>query len=213
MWVAKYDLDGNVIYVTTPFSPPNNNPVQTEFVNGGQVVVAGSTGDIYISGELFGNFIFDEDDVFVNVDSVNTTLSAVFVTKSSADGNWEWIRIYINSIPTNIDKNPKLTVAEDSDSVYVTSFGVGSVTYYNNENPDTDDDNDTFVCCGSGSLDLLISKISTNPGGWLCSCSIPGVIDNMSINIVSKEEDVYVAGTHSVVCNSRSDGFILNIES
>jgi hypothetical protein len=63
MWVTKYDLNGNIIFVTTPFSPPNNNPVQTEFFFGGQVIVD-DNGFIYITGEVFGNFIFDEDDVF-----------------------------------------------------------------------------------------------------------------------------------------------------
>ena len=204
-WIAKYDLNGDLVYVTTPLSPPNNEIIQTDFIEGSQVVVD-SIGNIYIVGEVRGNFIFDEEDVFIDVEDIS-----VFITKSNSSGNWEWINILQVDIPLNNQHNPRLTVVEDTNCIYMTNFGIGNIHYINSDLVESDTDLG-FTCCGSGSLDLFISKLSIDVGNWLCSSHIAGTVCNESIDIISRGIEVYIAGTHCVN-SERTDAFIINIES
>ena len=93
----------------------------------------------------------------------------------------------------------------------MTNFGIGNIHYINSDLVESDTDLG-FTCCGSGSLDLFISKLSIDVGNWLCSSHIAGTVCNESIDIISRGIEVYIAGTHCVN-SERTDAFIINIES
>ncbi len=204
MWVAKLNLDGDVLNLVAPLNPTPDEPNE-EYMDGGQVVVD-SNGDVFIAGDMFGNFVFGNIEIDVSKPSV-------FVTKLDENLNWLWVQIEQVDIPVNNSFQPKLTVSDSC--VYLANYGIGTVRYiqingYNDSSDDSSDDGYVkFKCEGSGSLDHIISKLSKE-GKWLASTKLCGTVENFSIDIISNNTNVYVAGTHCVNTD-RTDAYLVNI--
>ncbi len=201
MWVAKFNLDGDVINLTTPIhpqSPPNIDISLIDFIDGGQIV-SDFNGFNYIVGEIFGQYILGDTTIDVDIPTV-------FITKLNSDLKFIWIELLQVDIPTNNSYQPKLTLVDDKNTIYLANYGIGDVSYIQ-----TNDNNISFTREGSGSLDQIISTISTS-GEWLGSTKICGTVENFSIDIVSNNENVFVIGSHNVN-TERSDIYLVKIQT
>ncbi len=194
MWVAKFNLDGDILILTSPVHPNNNQ--ELDFVDGGQII--SHRGNLYIAGEMLGNFIFSDIDIDVE-------MRTVFVSQLNSDLDFLWISLLQVDIPTDNSFHPKLTATGDSahNRIFLSNFGIGVVHYLNDEG-DLE-----FRRRGSGSLDQIISELSVD-GEWLASLSICGTVENFSIPLVANQENVFVIGTH-VINNERTDAFLIDI--
>lgn len=201
-WIAKLDLDGNPINLVAPLRPVTNDPILIDFFDTGQIVTS-STGDVYVTGDMLGYFIFNQSI------EITAEVFSVFIAKLNSDLEWQWINIMQVGIPLDNFYQPKLTIVESQSTVVVTNFGFGTATFFTpDETPS--DDTITYTCCGSGLLDLWISQVNISDGSWRCSNKISGSIENFSINIVSATDNVYVAGSR-IISNERTDGILVNI--
>ena len=190
MWVAKLNLNGDLLNLTSPIHPNNNQ--ETDLIDGGQII--SHRGNLYIAGELLGNFIFSDIDIDVE-------LKSVFVAELNTDLDFLWISLLQVDIPTDNSLEPKLTAAENR--IILSNFGIGTV-HYLNDNGQID-----FRRKGSGSLDQIISELSLQ-GNWLDSLSICGTVENFSIPLIANNNNVFLIGTHAVN-NERTDAFLVNI--
>ena len=185
----------------TSATHPQSEGVATDYIETSQVFVS-SNDDIYVVGDMIGTFFFNEDNPIIS-----DIFSRVFIAKLDNDLNWIWARSLEVNTPTGINYDPKLTVLENKNLIVMTNFGFGNITYYMPENDGTEEI--YSQCEGSGTLDLIVSKIDTN-GHWLDASLIPGTISNMSIDIVSILDTVYIAGSR-LVTTERTDAIINGI--
>ena len=199
MWVAKLNLDGEVLNLVAPLNPTPEDP-SDEYMDGGQIMVD-STGDVFIVGDMFGNFIFGDIEIDVSRKSV-------FVTKLNENLEWDWVQIQQVDIPDNNSFQLKLTIINSY--IYVANYGIGTVRYIQINGDDESSGYVKFECEGSGSLDHIISKLNKT-GKWLASTKICGTVENFSIDIVSNNTNVYVTGTHCVN-TERTDAYLVNID-
>lgn len=190
MWIAKFNLDGDILLLTSPVHPNNNQ--DDDFIDGGQII--SHRGHLYIAGEMLGHFIFSDIDIDVET-------RTVFVTQLNSDLDFLWISLLQVDIPTDNSYQPKLT--STNTRIFLSNFGIGQVNYLD------DDGNLDFRQRGSGSLDQIISELSTD-GEWLSSLSICGTVENFSIPLVTNNENLFVIGTH-VINNERTDAFVIDI--
>ncbi|GAH10225.1 unnamed protein product, partial [marine sediment metagenome] len=199
-WIAKYDLDGNVLNLISPTHPQSENDLLFDFVEAGQVTTD-DDGNIYISGDMFGFFLFGENNPIV------ANNFRVFVAKLNVNFEWQWAKSLRVDIPQNNTYQPKLTVVNSRNTVVLTNFGFGNIIYYTELD---DQEVIDFECSGSGTLDLIISQLKSSDGEWLSSNLIPGTVENVSIDIVSTGDDVYIAGARCIN-TERTDGVLVNL--
>lgn len=199
-WIAKYDLDGTVLNLISPTHPQSENDVLLDFIEAGQVTTD-DDGNIYISGDMFGFFLFGENNPIL-ADNFR-----VFVAKLNVNFECEWVKSLRVDIPQNSTYQPKLTVVESRNTVVLTNFGFGNTIYYTELD---DQEIIDFECEGSGTLDLIISQLKSSNGDWISSNFIPGTVENVSIDIVSTGDDVYIAGSRCIN-SERSDGVLVNL--
>lgn len=216
-WISKLNLDGDVINVISPLRPPTEDPILIDFFDTSQIIST-SNGDIYVTGDMLGFFVFTE-----NIQIVAENFS-VFAAKLNEDLQWQWVSILQVDIPLANFYQPKITVVESQSVAVVTNFGFGKAIFFRPNTSTIDNSNDSSIetssesdnntvlyeCSGSGTLDLWISQLNVSDGTWNCSNSLCGTIENFSIDIVSTSDDVYIAASH-LVNNERTDGVLLNI--
>ena len=200
-WIAKLNLNGEVDNLISPTHPASENPQDLDFTEATQVVVD-DDGYVYVTGDMFGNFFFGEQNL---IEAINTR---VFVTRLDSGFNWDWATSLEVSFPADVKYQSKLTVVEPNNIIVLTNFGFGDITYFMPE----DDGSEEIVleCQGSGTLDLIISTLNID-GEWINTNLIPGAVENVSIDIVSTGNDVYLTGSRCVT-SSRTDGFLSNLQ-
>ena len=110
IFIAKYDTDGNVLWVRQSGSSINDY---------GQSIAADSSGNVYITG------FFQDTATFDSTSLTSIGESDIFIAKYDTDGNVVWVR---KAGSSNWDKGYGIAV-DSVENVYVTGFFQDTATF------------------------------------------------------------------------------------
>jgi len=198
LWIAQFDLDGNIIWLTTVSSDnnssisPGQGSVQknksNDYIDGSQIIT-GADGHFYLTGTLLGNFNFGSGNIDVQ-------RNVIYVCRIDMSGNFTGLNYIIANVPTGSNWDPHLAY---NGKMYINFFALGNVMFNGNETP----------LIGTGTQNMVINSLDDN-GLWECGYQRQGLISNPSINISSSGNGISVVGTH-IINLSNTDATIFKV--
>jgi hypothetical protein len=143
-------------------------------------IACDSSGNIYITGTLYGTIDFDPGTGTDDKTAVGGT--DIFITKIGNDGSYEWTRTMGGS---NYESG-KGIACDTSGNIYITGYFYGTVDF----DPGTGTDSKTAV----GFRDIFITKIGSN-GSYEWTKTIGGSADDEGEGIACDSSgNIYITG-------------------
>ncbi len=182
MFFAKYDANGNLIWVKAVGSIGDEE---------GQGIKLDASGNIYVTG-LFS----DVADFDPGIGTVNLTSNGgfdVYIAKYDNNGNYIWAKNFGDV--SNGDDYPSKMILDASGSVYVTGQFMGTC--------DFDAGVGTANLISSGGWDIFFTKYDGN-GNYVWAKSIDNTTnaDDFGYNItLDASNNVYVTGQYDGTCD------------
>ena len=186
IWIGQFDLNGNIIWLTTVSSTKKNQ--SNNYIDGSQIIT-GADNHMYFTGTLLGNFNFGSGNIDI-------TQNGIYISRISIDGNFTGLNYIIANVPTGSNWDPHLTY---NGKLYINFFALGNIFFNGNEVP----------LIGTGTQNMIINSLNDN-GLWECGYQIQGLISNPSINISSSGNGISVVGTH-IINLSNTDATVFKI--
>ena len=188
MWVAQFNLNGDMQWLISPESDLNNQP--DDYVDVYEIIYDSvHQGNLFIAGVLKGEFKFNTN--------VGATDDVIFIAELSVNGTWVNYNYIRTELPkSELDWYPHLTFG---DSLYVSFFGWGDV-YFNNPSG--------TIVPGNGIINLWVNKLTDNIWGDSPE-HISGNVTNPSKNICYNDEtrSVIIIGTY-IVTFTNTNGYL-----
>jgi len=203
MWVAKFDSEGNAIWLISPqsnFNPLGINLNIDSFFNAVQIIPGNfdeASTSFYISSTFNGDFTLGTHNIISKNGIPEISLSKLIDAPMDNNPNWDWVRTIEAPVPDIIYLYPH--IAYINGEIYINFYGLNSIIFNNMDNPSGGVD----VINLNGTLINVFNLISTFGVWGLVPTYIPGTIDNPSINIAAgPNEDVsnpiYLIGSHTI---------------
>ena len=198
LWVAQFDLNGNIIWMNDVVVKPNDLSVPIrqigEWYITGYQIIYDFESSLYITGTLLGDYIFNPE-----MGTVGGEENLIYVAKISTDGQWkDYTRLHVKIPKNEIDWYPHLLY---NDRVYLSVYGLGDI-YYGSR------DNDVYK--SKGNLTLWINALIDMV--WQIPYSIQASIPNPSINLISQGDDIVVIGS-CIITTNNTNGYVKKLLS
>ncbi len=187
IFIAKYDASGNYVYAISIGSPDD------DYGNG--IAVDGS-GNVYVTGGLFGTADFDPGP-----GTVNLTARGTFIAKYNNSGDY----VYANAMQSTNSIIGKAIAVDGIGNAYVTGLFSGTV--------DLDPGTGVAMLFTSDLSDAFIAKYTTS-GSYVYAKAMGGAGIDIGYGIaVDAPGNAYVTGSFSVVADFDPGAGIVNLTS
>ena len=171
IFIAKYDLSGNLIWAKTIQSPLGEEDDEA----GGIDVDPEADGGIYVSGGFSGTADFDPGTEQTLIASVGKKDG--FVARYSKDGDLTWVKPSVG-----LEDMMILDIKRSTTGIYATGWFMGSATF--NPTATSSGEKDVFLVKYDKDGNFAWSSIQTLGG------DIPGMEDNdVGLNLLVDESD------------------------
>ena len=180
LWVAQFDLDGNIIWMRTVTASVENIPVLNSYIDGYQIIYDFSS-TLYITGIYRGFYIFNPNNGIVG-----SELNTIYVASMDTEGTWLNSNQILIDLPLNeTEWFPHLVY---TDKLYASVYGLGDIIY------------DNTLITGNKNISLWVNALEN--GSWGAPFSIQANIPNPSINTISYFGRLLIIGTYIITLNN-----------
>ncbi len=192
IFIAKYDSNGNFLWVKTMGGPSRDLPLDA---------VIDNAGNIYTGGYFYNSVDFDPGSGTFNLTAFSSDWEDGFVQKLDKDGNFIWAYGF------GADRYDAVNAigVDQSGNILVSGVFRGTVDF---------DPQSTTSSLVSGHQDIFIQKIDADANLlWVEKIGVTGVSENLTAMNLDSFENIILAGTFGLTTDLDPGENVFNVTS